>query len=72
MCASVTLSDIDAKFGKLWTHFRNGMVLTPQDMKDVLEDCFGNKSLPFDTVDLFAIPNFQTLFPSRVNYPVTK
>jgi hypothetical protein len=54
--------DIDAKFGSLWDFFKLGVVSTPFMLKQYLTDCFAKSALPFEIVDVFAIPDYTRIF----------
>jgi hypothetical protein len=63
---SLLFQDIDAKFGKLWTYFRKGLVASPTQLRKILSDCFGRKGLPFEQVDVFIVPDWKKVFDDNI------
>lgn len=53
-----THEDIDGKFARIWVKIRNNSILTPSEFKDALDKLFVDSRLPFETVDVFALPNY--------------
>ena len=55
-----THEDIDAKFGVIWTRFRNEHIRSPQEAAEMIITAFKNTKdqLPVKIVDVFAVPDY--------------
>ena len=56
MCS---VTDIDAKFAKLWTFLRTRSVLTPQMYEKMMIDLFGERP-NFCVEDVMVVPDYKT------------
>lgn len=54
-----THEDIDGKFARIWVKIRNTSILTPSQFASILENLFRNSKLPFQLIDLIALPNYK-------------
>lgn len=55
-----THEDIDGKFARIWVKIRNESITTPSQFKKILEELFQDSKLPFEMIDVIALPDYKT------------